>query len=171
MRRLEEIIFEETNRSPRAATSFARMAARCVQLKRLTIHAGSYFGTFDQALAECVKSNQLLDYIELDCGIYRHEVEDFPCLVEAMKTNVTLQTFYCGRSNQVRIPRFTSESSLQRLVNVICRLNRSGRAYMQSDPADRNESHAVIAAVSDDLDCVFFHLRENPMICEKGSPA
>ena len=171
MQCLEEIMFEEMNRSPRAATAFTRMAARCVLLKRLTINTRSYFATFDQALADCVKSNQLLEYIEFDAGNYRHEVEHFPYLVDALKMNVSLQNFRFGKYNQVFIPRFTSESSLQRFVNVICRLNRSGRAYMKSEPANRNVSNAVIAAVCDDFDCVLFHVRENPMICEKGYPA
>ena len=26
----------------------------------------------------------------------------------------------------------------------------------------------VLSAVSDDLDCLFYHLRENPLLCERG---
>ena len=166
---LEEFAFKETNRSPRAATAFARMAARCMHLKRLTIDTQSHFATFDQALARCIESNQTLKYIGFLGGSFKNEAKDFPCFVEAMKTNVSLQYFDCERSYRVRSAYSTSELSLQRNVDIICRLNRSGRAYVKSDPGNKAVSQSVLAAVADDLDCIFFHLRENPIICGKGA--
>lgn len=43
-------------------------------------------------------------------------------------------------------------------------LNRVGRAYLRERPNDRWQASEVLGAVRDNLDCLYFHVRENPGI-------
>jgi hypothetical protein len=48
-------------------------------------------------------------------------------------------------------------------------LNRAGRRYLKHNPSSISASIGVLAAVSDDLDCLLLHLLEDPSICGTGS--
>ena len=47
----------------------------------------------------------------------------------------------------------------------ITRLNRAGRRYLLEDAASRLKCISVLAKVKNDLNCLYFHLRENPIVC------
>jgi hypothetical protein len=55
-------------------------------------------------------------------------------------------------------------------LNTVCRLNRSGRSYLKTEPTNKRLGCDVLGAVSDDMDCLFFHLRENPLLCKLDGP-
>ena len=44
------------------------------------------------------------------------------------------------------------------------KLNRVGRAYIRERPNDSLQASEVLGAVTESLDCLYFHLRENPGI-------
>jgi hypothetical protein len=55
---------------------------------------------------------------------------------------------------------------LRKRLDVVCRLNRNGRRYLQSEPSNQHMGFALLEAVSDDVDCIYFHLLENPQLCK-----
>jgi hypothetical protein len=55
---------------------------------------------------------------------------------------------------------------LKRELGAILRLNRAGRRYMIQDAGSIAKGVEVLSDVSDDLDCVFLHLLENPLLCD-----
>jgi hypothetical protein len=51
-------------------------------------------------------------------------------------------------------------------LGTILRLNRSGRGYLIQDMGSIPKGVEVLVAVRDDLECLFYHLRENPLLCD-----
>jgi len=49
--------------------------------------------------------------------------------------------------------------------HAITRLNKAGRKYLADDANSNSKCIAVLAKVKHDLDCLYFHLRENPILC------
>jgi hypothetical protein len=59
------------------------------------------------------------------------------------------------------------------VLESIPRLNKAGRRYLIDDPASTGKGVQVLCNVMEDesytdgqvLDCLFLHLRENPLLC------
>jgi hypothetical protein len=47
------------------------------------------------------------------------------------------------------------------------RLNGAGRRYLIRDGSSISKGVDVLSAVSDEIDCVFLHLLENPSLCDR----
>lgn len=62
-----------------------------------------------------------------------------------------------------------NEPDWVRELQIIADLNAIGRGYMASDATNRSMAAEVLSR-SQTLDCVFFHLRENPLICSMPVP-
>jgi hypothetical protein len=56
-------------------------------------------------------------------------------------------------------------------VGVILHLNRAGRCYLIEDAASIEKGVEVLVAVRDDLACLYYHLLENPLLCDSGAPS
>jgi hypothetical protein len=54
-----------------------------------------------------------------------------------------------------------------RTVEAIFRLNAAGRRYLIKDRSSISKGVDVLSAVSDEIDCVFLHLLENPSLCDR----
>jgi hypothetical protein len=54
-----------------------------------------------------------------------------------------------------------------RIIKAILRLNRAGRRYLIEDGFSISKGVGVLSAVSDDINCVFLHLLENPSLCDR----
>ena len=52
-------------------------------------------------------------------------------------------------------------------LGVILRLNGAGRRYLIRDEGSVSKGVEVLSAVSDDLNCLMFHLLENPELCTR----
>jgi hypothetical protein len=52
-------------------------------------------------------------------------------------------------------------------VKTILRLNAAGRRYLIKDGSSISKGVDVLSAVSDEIDCVFLHLLENPSLCDR----
>lgn len=48
---------------------------------------------------------------------------------------------------------------------IVTRLNKAGRRYLVDDSTSKSKCIAVLAKVKHDIDCLYYHLRENPLIC------
>jgi hypothetical protein len=51
-------------------------------------------------------------------------------------------------------------------VCTLLRLNQAGRRYLITDAASIAKGVEVLIGVSDDLGCLFYHLLENPTLCD-----
>jgi hypothetical protein len=54
-------------------------------------------------------------------------------------------------------------------VAAILRLNRAGRRYLIEDGSSISKGVDVLSAVSDEINCVFLHLLENPTLCDRSA--
>ena len=46
--------------------------------------------------------------------------------------------------------------------------NRPQSLHIESDPGNRLKGFDVLGKVSESLDCLFLHSRENPALCKRG---
>jgi hypothetical protein len=53
-------------------------------------------------------------------------------------------------------------------LGSILRLNEAGRRYLIDDAGSITKGVEVLIDVRDDLGCLFYHLLENPMLCDIG---
>jgi hypothetical protein len=117
------------------------------------------------------------------------EVEDFLALISALQLNTTLKTldlqYYWFENISFTVDELNRLVSMLRknyglehiLPNVPCaedgtvkailRLNKAGRRYVIQDGSSIPKGVDVLSAVSDEIDCVFLHLLENPGLCER----
>jgi len=97
-----------------------------------------------------------LDIFDLFLSSYLATGERKDELENAVKQNYTLESITIGVVG--------SRSPFQ----PILRLNRAGRRYLIDDASSRSRCIAVLAKVKHDLDCLYFHMRENPILCMNG---
>ena len=57
------------------------------------------------------------------------------------------------------------EFAHENLDPTIPLLDQAGRRYLKEDAASKLKCIAVLAKVKHHLNCLFFHLRENPILC------
>lgn len=50
-------------------------------------------------------------------------------------------------------------------IATICTLNAAGRSYLCEDANLKAKCIKVLGEVKENLDCLYFHLRENPVLC------
>lgn len=71
-------------------------------------------------------------------------------------------------------PATQRKISIHKLIKAYLKLNLHGRAYLQELPSVatqrvsdgvRQRGNRLLAAVSDDLNCIYLHLLENPALC------
>ena len=120
---------------------------------------------------------------ELNLGRERFDLQKSKHLVDVLKKNYTIQRLgidYCvweGREEMLY-----NKKSLE----IILELNQRGRRYMIQNPGSRHRGVEVLSAIVKDpiqfnfrdirgettatedlrLDCLYFHLRENPLLCD-----
>jgi hypothetical protein len=54
-------------------------------------------------------------------------------------------------------------------LGAILRLNQAGRRYLIEDGSSVSKGVEVLSAVRSDINCVFFHLLENPSLCNRSA--
>ena len=92
-------------------------------------------------------------------------VQDNPALSEAQKEEIKALRRKIKRERDPELKERFERA--KRTIDTITTLNKAGRRYLGT--ARRNCIAAgvnVLAQVSDDLDCLFYHLREHPSLCE-----
>ena len=145
----------------------AQGAAHCRNLKRLKlVDLGIVASGADEALATCIVKNSSLLELEVTCRMYAVGAEEdiqLPRLYEAMKSNVTLQ--HIRLYSAVIGDSYPWDPEFKRELEAIVAMNRMGRSYLKSDPANKAAGIKLLEQVIDDSGCLFFHLRENPLLC------
>jgi hypothetical protein len=117
------------------------------------------------------------------------KVEELFALLSALQLNTTLKTL--GVQDCCFEDKYFSVDEVNQLVSIlmknygleclkpdipcaddgrvkaIFRLNRAGRRYLIKDGSSISKGVDVLSAVSDEIDCVFIHLLENPNLCDR----
>jgi hypothetical protein len=176
--------------SARNALSFLRTNST---LKSLTVsfmraQKESYVSAFRLESVKMLENNFLESLTIIENNGMGIEVEELFALLSALQLNTTLKTLSfqsCfeklsltdDEANQV-VSILRKNYGLERLtpdlpcavdgtVNTILMLNGAGRRYLIKDGSSISKGVDVLSAVSDDIDCVFLHLLENPNLCDR----
>lgn len=88
-------------------------------------------------------------------------------VLESLQQNYTLSEcpFCIGTGGSKQEKKDIMES-----VRIIYKLNRFGRQYLRDEKGSKEKAVTLLSKVNDDLDCTFFHLLENPTLCELERP-
>lgn len=172
MQRLEELHldvgFDDTQAQP-AKSLILNAARQCSRLKTLRIRFCNEevykASNFDKVLAECVRVSLILECIDMSSSpnieVRLCEFSKVsPALLNAVQKSYTIRDIRF--SNIGRGPCSFREALFETTINIYLCLNRAGRNYVVSDPSNKSECCNVLGAVSDDLNCLYTHLRENP---------
>ena len=94
----------------------------------------------------------------------------FPAVLEAVSQSYSVQTIkfepeHGHMSTQVVDPW---DPDMVKMLNVVLQLNRAGRSYIAADATNKNAGVGVLETVVEDLDCLYFHLLENPLLFGGG---
>jgi hypothetical protein len=149
-----------------AQNRLIRSLSNCGNLETLSLRNVQWTPSTKQALEACVRG--LPNLTDLHMYTTEEEPKDpftVPALQEVLKDNFVIQSmtllYYCSVSSHFK--------SVPGLDTVPC-LNREGRSYMREDKLDRSKGINLLARVNTSLDCLYFHLRENPsLIYEHGT--
>jgi hypothetical protein len=151
----------------------------------------SYFSPFRMEAMKMMEENSCLESLIVTTG-YNIKFEELLALVSVLKRNTTLkylgfqstiENFSCHLwSTEDEFNQLASilikNYGLERLVpdvycedaetvEAILRLNGAGRRYLIKDGSSISKGVEVLSAVSDDINCLFLHLLENPGLCNK----
>lgn len=70
---------------------------------------------------------------------------------------------YCLNSLRVGM----NDRDTRDLLRSYLALNQAGRSYLVTNPGNRSLGVDVLASVTSDLNCLYLHLRENPLLCKR----
>jgi hypothetical protein len=179
--------------SARNALSFLRTNTT---LKSLTVCFESYweeslFGSaFRLEALKMMKDNPFLESLTITTGRDTDiKFEELLAIISALQLNTTLKTLVLYDHSltnlsltddevkqlvPILMKNYGLEYPLQgiscpndRTVKAILRLNGAGRRYLIEDGSSISKGVEVLSTVSDDIECVFLHLLENPSLCDR----
>jgi hypothetical protein len=163
---LETSYFSAHRNPVGVSDSFASLMqgiSACRRLKRFKVYVSALSDGAQRVLSECVQPGSPLEEVEVstfDAVDSCHGV-DLSVLFGAVKANYsTLRFRFRSRGKRPAL-------DVNKRFEMIVRLNGAGRNYLETDPGDKRKGLAVLQAVSDDLDGLYFHLRENPLLCQR----
>jgi hypothetical protein len=173
MSHLEELQMDFKTVPEDHAATVVRATASCASLKRIKLDLDGFPEQFHQALAHCVATSRQLEEINIDCTSWidadgAEMSYKCPALMEAVSKSYTIHHIRLNSVNE-RLPfePLSWNSHMKSKLGTVCRLNRSGRGYMEVDSSDHHAGVHVLGAVTDDLNYLYFHLRENRILCER----
>jgi hypothetical protein len=113
------------------------------------------------ALLTALRHNKTLKTLQLQHCYYPHRLTDD----EVKRIALLLQKNYTLRS---LAPAFEIQAGD---LSAILRLNAAGRRYLIVDGSSISKGVEVLSAVSNDINCLFLHLLENPRLCDRSAVA
>lgn len=160
-------------------------------LKRLTVLFGegameSRVSTFRTQAASVLEENISLESLIITMSSRTTKIEDYYSVVSALHSNTTL-TYLALEVGTARISGEQAKEltsiikknyGLTRIAAIpnsmvdlhsILKLNRAGRRYLVDDGSSISKGVDVLSAVSDDINCLFLHLLENPRLCDRDA--
>jgi hypothetical protein len=163
-------------------------------LKSLTVtfarpHKESYVSAFRLEAMNLLKNTFLKSLTITDYCSTAIKVEDCLALISALKLNTTLKALdfrsHYFNDMYITVDEASKLASIlmknyglerlvldipcadDRTVKAILRLNAAGRQYLIKEGSSISKGVNVLSAVSDEIDCVFLHLLENPSLCDR----
>jgi hypothetical protein len=116
------------------------------------------------------------------------KAENYVALITALQQNTTLKTIILqyyyrvvhldddeDKQMAVLLKKNYTLESLPGIndrgldVGAILRLNAAGRRYLVQDGSSISKGVEVLSRVSDEINCVFWHLLENPRLCDRSA--
>ena len=163
--REEQLLADEEKED--AVETIIRAAATMPRLKQLEVHVQSFPPSTDDALAACARENSQLEELTVHWPpLSPLERYATPALCNAMSTNCTMKRINFKHTILPFDTRSFWDASDAKKIATLIRLNERGRAYLTTEPNCRSAGVSVLEQVSDDIDCLFVHLRENPLLCK-----
>ena len=160
---------ECAERDSEALASMIRQVAGSSSLRSLKVSHASFPPVLDQSLSNCVQhQNAIVDYTlrtwQRYANVQGEQVRTqyaLPTFLEALTTNYTVLkvAFECANLGEPWDPAWKAN------VEALIRLNVAGRGRVAMDPTNKRNSINVLDQVREDMDCIFIHLCENPLIC------
>jgi hypothetical protein len=127
-------------------------------LETLEILAVAHVTSFHIAVVEALQLNKTLKTLRVCYGTQNLNDDEVKHLTSVVKKNYVLESLTDLDSSDDRMGDLRS----------ILRLNRAGRGYLlDGHESVLSKGVDVLSAVSDDLNCVFLHLSENPSLCNR----
>jgi hypothetical protein len=187
---LQELSFEDLASDDPDAFSFLRTNNVLKSLK-ITLDprvTKSRVAAFRNDIAAMLQENESLESLSIHSNVLI-TAEEYIALVTVLKHNTTLKALdFFYREGRQRLTdaedkqmaallkkNYAMESLdiyLERKagdVGAILRLNQAGRRYLVEDGSSVSEGVKVLSAVRSDINCVFFHLLENPRLCNRSA--
>jgi hypothetical protein len=148
--------------------------------------------TFCTYIAVILQDNASLESISIQScspNTPKIKAEEFFLLIAALQHNTTLKSLDLkgcigislahDENKQMtsllkknyaleRLPN-TNLRNLERDVDAILRLNEAGRRYLIEDGSSISKGVEVLSVVSNEINCVFLHLLENPRLCDRSA--
>jgi hypothetical protein len=123
----------------------------CLDIKSGGISPDAYIS----ALAS-LQPSSALKTLRLCPGVGSMGEEEMNQVVSLVKKNCSLAVL----DDRVSTRDKTGE------LGTLLKLNQAGRRYLNEDPASIARGVEVLIGVRDDLTCLFYHLLENPTLCD-----
>jgi hypothetical protein len=111
------------------------------------------------AAVDAIQLNKTLKILRICYGTQNLTDDEAKHLTSIVKTNYRLES----------LPELDSSDDRTKDLRSILRLNETGRGYLPDGHGSVvSKGVSVLSAVSDDLNCVFLHLLENPSLCNRS---
>jgi hypothetical protein len=123
----------------------------CLDIKSRGISPDAYF-----AALESLQPNTILKTLRLSPALASMGDDKMEQLVSLVKKNYSLEVLDEGISSRDKTGKLCT----------LLRLNKGGRRYLIQGAASIAKGVEVLIGVSDDLGCLFYHLLENPTLCD-----
>lgn len=95
-----------------------------------------------------------------NCTLTEMQIYDYHHLTASKKQEIEAAVSQNYTLKQVSLSYSQSEP-----FDAILRLNEAGRRYLAEDATSCSKCIAVLAKVKHDIDCLYYHMRENPVLC------
>jgi hypothetical protein len=137
-------------------------------------------------IALMLQENASLESLSIQGWSNEIQAEEYVKLIIALLHNTTLKSIIFQREGSIC---FTDDEDKQVAVllkknyeleslpdvkqggdvGAILQLNKAGRRYLVQDGSSISKGVKVLSAVSNEIDCVFLHLLENPRLCDRSA--
>jgi hypothetical protein len=144
--------------------------------------------TFRLDIVTMLQDNTSLESLTVrNCNRFQIKADEYFALVTAVQHNTKLKDFKLGNSRRALYLKDNENKQMASLlkknyaleslpdispvgdVGTILHLNAAGRRYLIEDGYSISKGVDVLSRVSNDIDCVFFHLLENPRLCDRSA--
>ena len=160
---LEKPMYLHCRENPQELVELVHGVAKCNDLLRFRLSIFAYDTALDQAFACCLAKTSALKELEIK---YESADERGTPKITGLALCTVLSTNYTIEKVALKKMFYQPwDASLLETVQALVLLNKAGRRYMASDPSNHQAGVRVLEQVVDNINCLFLHLRENPLLC------